>query len=106
MIERRTPSGYTVIESPKGGDLYFNSRPFGLSEVIQEVRRDVATRVSSYFVKEDDLIRFKVEIAYGPTFTEFGSDDVAEWGVGMTEEEAWRFALGAHFGSYEDPVIT
>lgn len=25
-------------------------------------------------------------------------DEVAEWGGGQTQEEAWRFALGAYFG--------
>jgi hypothetical protein len=46
---------------------------------------------------------YLVEIAYGLEL--HGHDDVAEWGKGRTEEEAWRYALGAATGSYEDPVM-
>lgn len=40
-----------------------------------------------------------VEIGYSAD----PEDGVAEWGTGDTEAEAWRFALGAHFGSHDDP---
>lgn len=37
-----------------------------------------------------------------------GDDDLAEWGAGVTVEEAWRFALGAAIGpyDYDEPSYT
>jgi hypothetical protein len=34
-----------------------------------------------------------------------GPDNYDEWGTASGHEGAWRYALGAYFGSYEDPVV-
>ena len=42
-----------------------------------------------------------VEIGYSSDI----ADGFSDWGKGLTAGEAWRYALGSHYGSYQDEVV-
>lgn len=96
-VYRKSPIGHIIEERPEG--LYFMGN---LEAAKADVRSNVATSVSTFYT-DDDTFRWTVEIGYGPA--KLLDSGAAEWGVGSTEEDAWRFALGAHYGSYEDPIV-
>jgi len=97
---------YPIREAPITGILN-EERPDGLFFLGMLDRGKELIQDRSWSVKrgfnEFGGEQWQVRIAYG---MELDSDsDVAEWGNGPDEETAWRYALGAATGSYEDPVI-
>jgi hypothetical protein len=93
MRKLQTPSGYIVEDRPDNG-LY-------LLGDLDEPKRKAEEWAACQVYKMDGLIT--VEIGYDQT--PFVRGDGAEWGSADNAEDAWRYALGAHFGSVDDPEI-
>lgn len=93
----QTPVGFVVEDKSEG--LYLAGDQRELSRAMKfVVRRE---RLGYSETHEDGI--WTVEIGYGRDKPSPG--DGAEWGKGSTREIAWRYALGAHFGSYDDPEV-
>lgn len=95
FTRRRTPYGYTTVEYD--GELYLEGDALG---ALETALNNANVR---FTVKDSGPGRYLVEFDHGedPPF-DLG---VAEWGADSTVEGALRYALGAHFGSWEDPII-
>lgn len=101
---RISPIG-KLIEQREGG-LYL-AQGESLAEALLFVKREgleVRETVRPIEITEPhqgQMVNVLVEIGYSDSIER---DGVAEWGQGKTVEEAMRYALGAHFGSWEDPI--
>lgn len=85
-----TPRGYIVEDRPDG--LYLLG---DYMEAMGEARAHVAVSVTPLA----DSQGFSINLGYSND----PADGWAEWGTGPDLETAWRYALGSHFGSSEDP---
>lgn len=90
---RQSAAGYLIAE--RNGDLYLDGSE-DVTEARKECQKERATRVYN----DGDMVR--VEIGNEGIY-EGGFGD--EWGTGPDRETAWRFALGAYYGSFNDPIV-
>lgn len=94
MTIRRSPLGYLIEEGPTG-DLFLHEA-HELWAAVEQARKECSymadatcDRVTVYLSRRD---------AAGP-------ENHDEWGSGPDFETAMRYALGAYFGSFEDPIV-
>lgn len=92
----RTPASFRVVV--RDGGLY-------LLGDEAEVRRAVAMALADgHGIREQRTpTGYLVEIGYSRNLDR---DGVAEWGAGPDLETAYRYALAANVGSYDDPYET
>lgn len=90
---RRSPIGY-LIEEREGG-LYLHECQ-GLLEPRRLIQSQNYTRVS----ERDGFWYVWIGLEENP-----GPDNCQEFGQAEDHDEAWRYALGAALGSYEDPIV-
>jgi hypothetical protein len=97
MTIRRSPLGYLIEEKPNG-DLYLHET-HDLMSARKEAQKEVFTTT---YGRRDNTVTVFLSHRGGPA----GPDNYDEWGSGPDHNTAWRYALGALFGSHEDPVVT
>lgn len=96
---RRAAMGYLVEDRPEG--LYL------IGDNITLARAEWDARLNAHMRTVEDANGFLVELDHGeiPPFGDDGQS-VAEWGRADNLEDAKRYAFGAHFGSYDDPIVS
>lgn len=88
----KTPNGMLVEDTDKGLFLVGEYK-----HLIDRVIGDHAV-----LIHREDNDNFTVQIGY----SDKPDDGWAEWGSAPTLEDAWRYALGAHYGGYDDPEVS
>ena len=96
FTRRRTPYGYTTVEYD--GELYLEG------DALSALETALNNANVRFAVKDSGPGRYLVEFDYGED-PPFDLVESAPHSATPTVEGALRYALGAHFGSWEDPVI-
>lgn len=102
MRQLKTPVGFVVEDRDNG--FYLLGELGDLSRAMKFITRREGLGFTERLDPTDsgDNV-WTVEIGYDRDKPSPGQG--AEWGTGPTREIAWRYALGAHFGSTEDPEV-
>lgn len=94
MTTRRSPLGYLIEDRPEG--LFLHK-----AHDLWEARMQVQKETSTYIEGRENGVR----VFLSRDADQAGPDHHDEWGAGPDYDTAWRYALGAYFGSHEDPEV-
>lgn len=91
---RRSPLGFLIDEGPTG-DLMLHE-----SENLLDAKRAIQSENYTRAQHKDGIWTVWISRTEHP-----GPDNHDEWGSSQDHDEAWRYALGAALGGYDDPIV-